>query len=94
MLSLGLVFALSADVIRQMTGARRIHLFSGDRIVDGDKHVVKIDLNEMLRQQWRWFRNIGIVMIVLGVLAIALPLAAALTIGLLLGWLLLLGGVV
>ena len=62
--------------------------------MDGDKHVVKIDLNEMLRQQWRWFRNIGIVMIVLGVLAIALPLAAALTIGLLLGWLLLLGGVV
>jgi uncharacterized membrane protein HdeD (DUF308 family) len=46
----------------------------------------------MLRQHWRGIRNAGIALLVLGAVAVVLPLAAALAIDLLLGWLLLLGG--
>ena len=56
--------------------------------------LVTVDVNEVLREHWRGLRNTGIVLIVLGVLALVLPLAAALAIELLLGWLLLAGGVV
>jgi uncharacterized membrane protein HdeD (DUF308 family) len=55
---------------------------------------VTIDINEMLHQHWRGFRNTGILLIVLGLLAIVLPMAAALAVDLILGWLLLVGGVV
>lgn len=62
--------------------------------MSSDIEIVTIDINDVLRQHWRGIRITGLVLLVLGVLAVVLPLAAALAIDLLLGWLLLVGGVV
>jgi len=58
-----------------------------------DIHMTTIDLSAALRAHRIGFRNTGLVLIVLGGLAILLPLAAALAINLLLGLLLLASGV-
>jgi uncharacterized membrane protein HdeD (DUF308 family) len=47
---------------------------------------------EVLKRHRGWFRALGIAWIVLGLLAILVPFAAALAIDVLIGWLLLLGG--
>jgi uncharacterized membrane protein HdeD (DUF308 family) len=47
---------------------------------------------EVLKRHRGWFRALGIAWIVLGLLAVLVPLAAALAIDVLVGWLLLLGG--
>lgn len=60
--------------------------------MNSDNKVITIDINDVLRQHWQGIRNTGIVLLVLGALAVALPLAAALAIELLIGWLLLFGG--
>lgn len=61
--------------------------------MNADTKIVGDDINAMLRQHPRGLRITGIVLLVLGTLAILLPLAAALAVDLLLGWLLLVGGV-
>lgn len=48
---------------------------------------------EVVKEYWKWFLALGILLIVLGVLAIALPAFAALAVEIFLGWLLLIGGV-
>jgi len=48
---------------------------------------------DVIQQNWGWLLALGILMIVLGVVAIAVPLMAALAIELLLGWLLVIGGI-
>jgi uncharacterized membrane protein HdeD (DUF308 family) len=53
---------------------------------------VAIDV-EVLGRHWRGIRNAGAVLIALGAVAILLPMAAALALELLLGWVLLVGGV-
>jgi uncharacterized membrane protein HdeD (DUF308 family) len=55
--------------------------------------VVLVDLHE-LRHKWGWFLVLGIVMIVLGVVALALIPAASLATVLVLGWLMVFSGVV
>jgi uncharacterized membrane protein HdeD (DUF308 family) len=47
-----------------------------------------------IRAHWRMFLIEGIVLIVLGLAAIALPLVAGLAIAILVGWLILIGGIV
>lgn len=47
-----------------------------------------------LQKDWGWFLALGIILIVLGSLAIVMPLAATLTAEFLLGWVFLIGGVV
>ena len=47
-----------------------------------------------VREHWRAFLIEGIVLVILGIAAIALPPLAGLAIALILGWLFLLGGVV
>ena len=49
---------------------------------------------DVLRENWGWFFALGIAMIVLGAMAIILPGLAGLTLALMLGWLLLIGGFV
>ena len=49
---------------------------------------------ERLRKAWGWLLALGIVMVLLGLFAIAAPLATTLAVGLVLGWLLIIGGVV
>lgn len=61
--------------------------------MNADQKIITLD-TDALRRHWRGIRNAGIVLLVLGALAVVLPLAAALAIDLLLGWLLLLGGLV
>ncbi|HSG89910.1 MAG TPA: DUF308 domain-containing protein [Pseudomonadales bacterium] len=56
--------------------------------------VTSIDLDAALHAHRKGFRNTGLVLILLGVTAIVLPLAAALAINMLLGVLLLAGGAV
>jgi uncharacterized membrane protein HdeD (DUF308 family) len=51
-------------------------------------------LTSPLRDHWRLFLIEGIVLILLGLAAVALPLIAGLAIAILLGWVILIGGVV
>lgn len=46
-----------------------------------------------MKNQWKMFLVVGIIMIVLGVLAIALPHGATIAIEVLIGWLLIFGGI-
>jgi uncharacterized membrane protein HdeD (DUF308 family) len=47
---------------------------------------------EILQENRGWFIALGVALIILGVLAIALPVAATLTVEIFIGWLLLFGG--
>ena len=49
---------------------------------------------DTLQRSWGWLFGLGIVLVVLGVLAIALPAIATLAVGIFIGWLLVIGGVV
>lgn len=62
-------------------------------VLTSQKEQMKINFNEFMQQHVKGVRNTGIVLLILGVLALVLPMAAALAIELLLGWLILFGGV-
>lgn len=47
---------------------------------------------QVLQHHWGWFLSLGMALIVLGATAISLPLLAALTIEILLGWILVISG--
>lgn len=51
-------------------------------------------VRQTARQNWGWLLALGIVMVVLGLAALGVPVAAAAAAALFLGWLLLLGGAV
>ncbi len=51
------------------------------------------EAREAFRQNWGWLVGAGVIMIVLGTLAISMPGAASLGVTLLIGWLLLIGGI-
>ena len=55
------------------------------KIVDLDRKVV--------RERWGWFMALGILMIVLGMIAIGGPFASGIAVSLLVGWLLVISGV-
>jgi uncharacterized membrane protein HdeD (DUF308 family) len=48
---------------------------------------------EVIKGNWKWILALGIVLIVVGTLAVMMPLVATLAMALVLGWLLVLGGV-
>jgi uncharacterized membrane protein HdeD (DUF308 family) len=56
-----------------------------DKVVDSDIEVV--------RGRWGWFMALGILLIVLGMIAIGGPLASGIAVSLLVGWLLVISGV-
>ena len=62
-------------------------------VLSAKKEQIKINFNEFVQQHVKGIRNTGIVLVVLGVLALIVPMAAALAIELILGWLLLLAGI-
>jgi uncharacterized membrane protein HdeD (DUF308 family) len=64
-----------------------------DAILTSKKEQIKISLNEFMLLHATAVRNTGIVLIVLGILALVLPMAAAFAIELILGWLILLAGI-
>ncbi len=49
---------------------------------------------ELLRQNRGWFIALGIIMILLGLLAIALPFATTLAVAILLGWIFIIAGII
>jgi uncharacterized membrane protein HdeD (DUF308 family) len=48
---------------------------------------------ELLQRNWGWLLGLGVLMAVLGLLAIAVPMVATLAVEVLIAWLLLIGGV-
>ena len=54
--------------------------------------VADLELNSV-SERWGWFVALGILMVVLGVIAIGAPLATGIAINLLIGWLLIISGV-
>ncbi len=52
------------------------------------------DLTKVVHNSWKWFLSVGALLIVLGLVAISAPLAAAIAIEILLGWIFLGGGVI
>jgi uncharacterized membrane protein HdeD (DUF308 family) len=48
---------------------------------------------DALAKNWGWFVGLGVLMVVLGAFAIAVPVIATIAVGLMVGWLLLIGGV-
>jgi uncharacterized membrane protein HdeD (DUF308 family) len=61
--------------------------------LDPKKQQIKINFNEFMQLHVKGIRNTGIVLVVVGVLALIVPMAAALAIELILGWLILLAGI-
>jgi uncharacterized membrane protein HdeD (DUF308 family) len=61
----------------------------GSDVVD---KVVDLDI-EVVRERWGWFMALGILLIVLGMIAIGGPLASGVAVSLLVGWLLVISGV-
>ena len=55
-------------------------------------NVVDLDI-KVVRERWGWFMALGILMIVLGMIAIGGPLASGVAVTLLVGWLLVISGV-
>lgn len=53
---------------------------------------VELDL-KAVSERWGWFMGLGILLILLGVIAIGAPFASGIAIGLLVGWLLVISGV-
>jgi len=49
---------------------------------------------DALHKNWGWFLALGVLMVILGVIVIGTPAVATLAVGLLLGWTLVIGGVV
>ena len=62
-------------------------------VLTSQKEQMKSNFNDFMQLHVKGVRNTGIALVILGVLALILPMAATLAIELLLGWLLLLGGV-
>ena len=56
------------------------------------ENVVDLDM-EVVRERWGWFMALGILLIVLGMIAIGGPLASGVAVSLLIGWLLVISGV-
>ena len=54
--------------------------------------VVDLDM-KVVRDRWGWFMALGILLIVLGMIAIGGPLASGIAVSLLIGWLLVISGV-
>lgn len=54
---------------------------------------MKINVNEFMQKHVKGIRNTGIILLVIGVLALIVPMAAALAIELIIGWLILLAGI-
>jgi uncharacterized membrane protein HdeD (DUF308 family) len=48
---------------------------------------------EALAKNWGWFVGLGALMVVLGLIAIAAPAVATLAVGIMVGWLLMIGGI-
>jgi uncharacterized membrane protein HdeD (DUF308 family) len=61
--------------------------------LDSKKEQIKINFNEFMQLHVKGIRNTGIVLVVVGVLALIVPMAAALAIELILGWLILFAGI-
>lgn len=57
------------------------------------KEQMNIKFNEFMQLHVKAIRNTGIILVVLGFIALLLPIAATLAIELMLGWLIMLGGV-
>src|SRR5262249_57296412 len=53
----------------------------------------RLDMGEVMRQHWKALLIEGILLVILGVLAIALPLIASIAITLFLGWMFLISGI-
>lgn len=62
-------------------------------VLTSQKEQMKKNFNDFMQLHVKGVRNTGIALVTLGVLALVLPMAAALAIELLLGWLILFGGV-
>ena len=56
------------------------------------ENVIELDI-KVVRERWGWFMALGILMIVLGMIAIGGPLASGIAVSLLVGWLLVISGV-
>ena len=56
------------------------------------ENVVDLDM-KVVRERWGWFMALGILLIVLGMIAIGGPLASGVAVSLLIGWLLVISGV-
>lgn len=61
--------------------------------MNAKKVQMKINFNEFMQTHVKAVRNTGIIMLVIGALALILPMAAALAIELILGWLILFAGI-
>jgi uncharacterized membrane protein HdeD (DUF308 family) len=48
---------------------------------------------EALAKNWGWFVGLGVLMVVLGMFAIAAPVIATVAVGLMVGWILMIGGI-
>lgn len=57
------------------------------------KEQMKVNFNEFMLRHVNAVRNTGIVLVVIGILTLIVPMAAALAIELILGWLILLAGI-
>jgi uncharacterized membrane protein HdeD (DUF308 family) len=60
----------------------------------GDMDRLQQALRESIRDHWVLFLVEGIVLVVLGVLAILVPMVATIAVAILIGWLILISGVV
>jgi uncharacterized membrane protein HdeD (DUF308 family) len=56
------------------------------------ENVVDLDI-KVVRERWGWFMALGILLIVLGMIAIGGPMASGVAVSLLVGWLLVISGV-
>ena len=61
--------------------------------MNSKKEQIIIDFNEFMQLHVKGVRNTGIVLVVIGTLALILPMAAALAVEIILGWILLLAGI-
>jgi uncharacterized membrane protein HdeD (DUF308 family) len=60
----------------------------------GDIHQLQSALAQAVRDHWKLFLVEGIILVVLGILAILIPMAASIAVTIILGWLFLVSGVV
>ncbi|HPW45219.1 MAG TPA: HdeD family acid-resistance protein [bacterium] len=52
------------------------------------------DLTKAVHNSWKWFLSVGVLLIILGIIAISAPLAAAIAIEILLGWIFVGSGII
>jgi uncharacterized membrane protein HdeD (DUF308 family) len=59
-----------------------------------DRNYMQQAINEALGAHWRLFLFQGVIMVILGILAVAAPVAATMVVDIYIGWLLLISGIV